>query len=159
MKKALLMIGLVLLATVIFAQSSLYDLSYGATLNDTVSKLKAKGFVETARTDQYVTLSGGKDPILPLIKLYFNPDSPNISSWRLDYNLKGNPDLEKTILASLKALHGECTVTDDYDCDYIWYFADDKALYITVYAGDSMTLEYNYGNWDDDDYYYYGDEY
>lgn len=159
MKKALLMIGLALLATAIFAQSSLYDLAYDAPLNDTVANLKAKGFVEIARTEKQVTLNGGEDPELPLVKLYLNTDSPTVSSWKLEYNLQDQPELAETILASLEALHGECSVTNDYDYDYIWYFADNKALYITLYTGDSLTLDYTYGNWDDDDYYYYYDEY
>jgi len=159
MKKALLMIALALLATAFFAQSSLYDLAYDAPLNDTVASLKAKGFVETSRTDKSVNFNGGKDQELPVVKLSLNTDGQSIAGWVLEYNLKDQPDLAETILASLEALHGEASVVADYDYDYIWYFADNKALYVTLYTGDSLTLDYTYGNWDDDDYYYYYDEY
>lgn len=160
MKKALLMIALTLLVTAFFAQSSLYDLAYDAPLNDTVASLKAKGFVETGRTDKSVILNGGEDQELPVVNLHLSTDGQSIARWDLEYSIKDNADLPATILASLEALHGEASVVNDYGYNYIWYSADNKALYVTLsFTDNTLFLEYTYGNWDDDDYYYYSDEY
>ncbi len=159
MKKLFVFVALLLLASAIFAQSSLYDMKYDDSITATLARLKAKGFVESSKGDSYYIYKGSKDPDLPTIDIYLSSDKTSVISWKLKYDLKGKPNLAELILTSLEALHDEPNVVDDYDYDYIWYFVNDKALYVDHYEGDSLILDYTTGNWDDDDYYYYYDDY
>jgi len=158
-KKFIVIVALLLLATATFAQSSLYDLKFNDSVTATLARLKAKGFVESSKGDAYYTYKGAKDPELPTIDIFLSQDRASVISWKLSYDLKGKPDLAQFILSSLEALHNAASVIDDYDYDYIWYFPNNKALYVDYYEGDSLVLDYATGNWDDDDYYYYYDDY
>lgn len=159
MKKLTVILALLLLATAIFAQSSLYEMKFGDSVATTLARLKAKGFVESAKGDGFITCKGAKDPKLPTIDIYLSLDKKSVTAWKMKYNLKSKPELADLILTNLKALHNAPSVVDDYDFDYIWYFPNNKALYVDHFAGDSLILNYTSGNWDDDDYYYYYEEY
>lgn len=159
MKKVLVSLALLLLATAIFAQSSLYDMKYGDSVTATLARLKAKGFVESMKGDGFITYKGAKDPDLPTIDMYLSLDRTSVTGWKMKYDLKTNPVLAELILSSLEALHDAPSVVGDYDYDYIWYFYDDKALYVDHFVNDSLILNYTTGNWDDDDYYYYYEDY
>ncbi len=154
------MLGILLLASAVFGQTSLFDMKYGDSYSQTIARLKSKGFVEVDHSDKHYHLSGGAKSMLPEIMVYLSIDGKSVFSWKVTYDLKSDPAAEKKVIASLVDLHGKYSVKDDYDYNYIWYFPNNKALYVDVYNGDSILLDYTTGNLDDDDlYYYYYEEY
>lgn len=161
MKQLIIVVGLLLLATTIFAQRSLYDIQFDdvGSAAEMIAKLKAQGFVETERIENKFILNGPSDSDLPKLELQFDLSLTHIVYWKVVYNLVSKPDLAETILAKLTALHGRRSVEDDYDYDYIWYFPDYKALYVTHTEGVSLILDYTFGDWDEDDFYYYYENY
>ncbi len=161
MKKVLFVLGMLLLSTAIFAQRSLYDIEFGdvGSAAEMIAKLKAQGFVEIENVENKYILEGQSDSNLPKLEIQFDPSLTHIVVWKAVYNLVAKPELAETILAKLTALHGRCSVKDDYDYDYIWYFPDYKALYVTHTEGVSLILDYTIGDWDEDDFYYYYENY
>lgn len=157
MKKAMILFGLLLIAATMFAQVSLLGLEFGASATEIVATLNAKGFKEISREGIIVKFQGGSESGLPDITVVLGEIDDTIVGWELTYDLSKDPALVYSIPASLGDLHGNVSVVDAYDVDYIWYFPNDRALYVDEVEGEKMVLWYGPGNWDDDDYNYYGD--
>ena len=116
------MLGILLLASAVFGQTSLFDMKYGDSYSQTIARLKSKGFVEVDHSDKHYHLSGGAKSMLPEIMVYLSIDGKSVFSWKVTYDLKSDPAAEKKVIASLVDLHGKYSVKDDYDYNYIWYF-------------------------------------
>ncbi|HRY83342.1 MAG TPA: hypothetical protein P5533_01785 [Candidatus Cloacimonadota bacterium] len=157
MKKALLICSLIMLVSLIFGQKSLYDIAFDAPLAETEAMLKSKGFMEINRVGGDITYNSDTIPNLLLLQIRMNDDKNAVQGWELRYDLSQDSDVEPYVIDMLKEIHGEYQVYNDYDYDYIWYFPNDKALYVSVYSSGRLVLYYTNGNWDDDDYYYYED--
>lgn len=156
MKKTLLLIGFILLMVSAYAQTGLFGIKFGAPADSTITMLQKQGLAIVSREATKVNFNGGKVPNLKGLSLYLSSDSTSVNSWNLAYDLSAGPEAGEAVIEALGELHGAYDVLEDYDYDYIWYFPNDKALYVSMFS-DSMLLEYTSGNWDDDDYYYYED--
>lgn len=156
MKKATLLFLLLVLAVALSAQVGLFGLEYGAKTEDVKALLKSKGFSEVKQVGSDVFFSPATTSELPTITLTLTSDGANLYEWDVSYPTIGNPDIIDNVYKELVEIHGEEDVLYDYGMDYIWYFSGDHALY-AIEAGGKFLLEYTYGNWDDDDYYWYED--
>lgn len=155
MKKAILLIGLILLTGLIFGQKSLFDIEFDASLESADTILKAQGFTEINRVGSTITYSPTDIPDLTQLDLRINPETQLVISWELRYDTRTNEGVVNRVVDQLIAIHGEYQVYDDYDYDFIWYFDTGKAIYVSEYNDGRLVLYYTTGNWDDDDYYYY----
>lgn len=158
MKKLLLVFGLLLFVTCIFAQRGLFDIAYGDSIITTITNLEAKGF-DVQQEGRTYLVSSQNNSDLPYIKIYTSNDSLYVYEWGLHYNLNATAQTESLIIAQMVELHGDYDVRNDYDYDYIWYLNNDRAIYVYIVSDDRLIIEYTFGNWDDDDFYYYYDFY
>ena len=153
----MILLGLLCVAAAMFAQVSLYGLEFGVSATETLARLKALGYEETSREGTIVRFKGGSESGLPDVMVAMGEAGDTVIGWELTYDLNKDPSLAYSIPASLGDLHGNVSTVDSYGIDYIWYFPNDRALYVSRMDSDTMVLWYGPGNWDDDDYYYYGD--
>ena len=152
----MLIIAIIMLLGVSYAQKSLFDIEFDAPIAATEAMLKAKGFVETSRDGTKINYGTESIPGLSSLELYMNNEQTSVDHWKLYYDISSDPDLESSVLIQLGEIHGEYQVKDDYDYDYVWYYDSGKALYVSTDAYLRMVLNYTEGNWRDDDWYYYG---
>jgi len=156
MKKTTLLFLLLVLTVALSAQVSLFGLQFGAKTEDVKALLKSKGFSEYSQNDNFMVFTPASASVIPTIKLTLTDDGSKLYRWTVTYPTTGNEDITLDVLAALAEIHGTVDVVDDYGMDYIWYFPGDRALYIND-IGDKLLLDYTFGNWDDDDYYWYED--
>jgi len=156
MKKTTFLFLLLVLAVALSAQASLFGLEFGAKTEDVKALLKSEGFSEYSQNDNLIVFTPASASVIPTIKLTLTDDGSKLYRWTVTYPTTGNEDITLDVLAALAEIHGTVDVVDDYGMDYIWYFPGDRALYIND-IGDKLLLDYTFGNWDDDDYYWYED--
>ena len=158
MKRILIIIGLVLVIGLSYAQKGMFDIEYGAPITETETMLKAQGFVESYRADDLISYGKSSISNLTTLDLRMNDEKTQVVGWRVEYDLSLDPETEYDFVAEtidqLIEYHGVAQIEYDFDSEYIWYFPDGKALYITVYSGDLMELFYTNGSLEDDTNYY-----
>ena len=154
MKRILIILGLVLVIGLSYAQKGMFDIEFGAPLTETEVMLKAQGFVESSRTEYMITYTNASLPNLSALDLSMNDEKTQVVRWKLRYDLSLDPEAAEDFVAQivdqLYVLHGKDPIEYDYDCDYIWYFPDNKVVYVTIYPEDTMLLYYTTGNQEDD---------
>ena len=150
MKRLSLIIGLILVFGISYAQKSLYDIEFGASIAETEEMLKDQGFQETGRMSTMITYKAKDIPEFISLELFMNDEQTSVARWRLQYKVSADMVVESAVLSQIHEIHGDYQVKDDLDYNYIWYFPTDKALYISTYADGRMVLSYSRGNWEED---------
>jgi hypothetical protein len=148
MKKSLLFVLFCLLVTTFFAQTGLFDLSYGQDLGEAHKALLAKGFKEVERTDSVVKYTNAKIPELKVLEVRDSNDDGTISGWTARYNVEGNKALVDKLKAQLDTLHDTESYYDDYFEEWVWELANDNAIYFSL-TDDDKTLIIQYTVYDD----------
>lgn len=156
MKKAFMFSMFIVLIVTAFAQTGMYGIKFGAPVKEMDKQLRGSGFKIKESSESSTTYTNSTLPSLISLELRDSSSNDSVSGWTIKYDIEKDEKVQTNVLAKLKELHGEHDVSDDYDCDYIWYFPNDHALYVTVYPT-NIELNYTIGNWDDDEYYYYED--
>ena len=154
MKNLLLVFALILLITSVYAQKGMFEISYDDSVSTTIAHLKDKG-IELRFDDRIYRGSFGTEPEASQIIIYPSYDSLTVSQWEIRFNLGDKTKTEVDIIEELKSIHGDYDVYQDYDYDYIWYFPNDRAHYVFITNDGFVNISYTFGNWDEDDYYYY----
>jgi hypothetical protein len=155
MKKAMLIAVLLVMTAAMFAHKSMYDLQVGEKFDRVKYILKSKGFGNNDQTGQLITYDGNPDTGLPDLQLAFTAEDSTLASWNIVFDCSKNPERIPQILEELSKLHGAYDYLEEFDVDYIWYFPENRALYVYLYMNGKISLHYAEGNWDDDDWDYY----
>jgi hypothetical protein len=155
----LLVLSLILMTGLAFAQTGMFGIEFDSPKADTDKALKAQGF-QVKETQEYSTeYTHPKRPDLIGLKVEWSVDNETVMSWIINFDISKKDTTGEAVLAEVEKLHGDDDVTDDFDCDHIWYFDNDKALYMDIYESTKVVLRYTWGTYDDDEYWYYGDDY
>ncbi len=155
MKKAMLMAVLLVMTAAMFAQKGMYDLQVGERIDRVKYNLKSKGFGDNDQTGQIITYDGNPETGIPYLQLNFTAEDSTLAAWHIVFDCSKNPDRIPQIMDELGKLHGIWDFMEEFDVDYIWYFPENRALYVDVYNNGRVSLHYAEGNWEDDDWDYY----
>ena len=148
MKKSLILVLLSLLATAIFAQTGLFDLSFKQDIKEAHKALLAKGFKESDRTAELVKYTNAKMPELIELEVRNLNDDGTISGWTARYMVKDNEALINQLRTQLDTMHETEGYYDDYFEEWVWELANDKAVYMSL-SSDESNLEIQYTEYDD----------
>ena len=157
MKRALMIVIVLLFSALVFAQTGMFGIEFNAPLSRVNAALEAAKFTQTELESSSAKYTNNTKPNLISLTVRFEGSEKVISGWTIEWDLSTNTTDDVSILNEIRKLHGETDVEDDFDYDYIWYLENDKALYVLVYPGETMQMNYTEGNYDDDFYWYYED--
>lgn len=160
MNKMMLIVVLLAFCTLAFAQAGMFGIEAGAGADKVDRALKQQGFQVKESSDSKTVYNHPKKANLKSLDVIKDSSTGAVVEWLVLFDISKEDTSGAAILAEIKKLHGDTDVEDDFDADYIWYFSDDRALYVTVDEGDTILLDYASGNYDDDyDWYCYDDWY
>lgn len=155
MKRTMLLIAILFTAVFSYAQKGLFDLEFDAIANEALLLIESKGFVETSREGTYIKYESSESANLPILNLNLTVDKAALDSWSFVYDIAPESPEITNLLQELVDLHGEPDIVDDFDCDYIWYYPNDRAIYVYPATTGQYIVSYTYGNFDEDEFYYY----
>jgi len=154
MKKTFLFLLISLFAVAVFAQTGMFDLSYGQNIDDAHKALLTKGFTVAEKTETTTEYSNTKIPHLLSLKISYNKEDQEIIDWIIKYQVNGDQELIDKYIADLDELQDVTSYYDDYTEEYVWELDNYNAIYMSLSEERAiMTIDYT----EYDDYYYYDD--
>jgi len=158
MNKIVLIFGMLAVAAAVFAQAGMFGVEFGVPVEQVDKALKQQGFQVKESNDVQTVYTHPKQANLTSLEVSRNSDDGTVSMCQIVFDISKTDMSGEAVLAEIEKLHGDPAVVDDFDYDYVWYFENDKALYVDVNDGQTVILMYQDGNFDDDYYWYYEDE-
>lgn len=141
MKKILVMGLIALMAAVLSAQTGLFDLSFGDSMDDAIEILESNGFSVDETGENYMVMVDEENYYVNYLRMNFADGL--LVGWSIEYNDPDDEDIEDLVMDALVSRHGE---------DYYW---EDDWEYYYWNLGDGAYVE---AGWDWD-YYYFWVEY
>lgn len=129
MNKTLLTIMLLTLALALSAQTGLFDISYGMSMQEAIVHLDGEGFTVANETDDWLELVASDNDYVESIELSFSEDGSGLKSWLITYLDQDEEDIEDLVIEALDSRHGYDWEWDDSLEVYIWDIGDGHWAY------------------------------
>lgn len=123
------------------AQTGIYGLSYGQSMEDAEKTLKAAGFTVSERLTDKIIFAAEKIPSLKKLIVNKTSEGNNVYSWFAYYDT--NALDEDAAVEMVENINGSYDIYDDYDYVYIWDIGNDKAIYVFENYEDETVIEYS----------------
>ncbi len=120
MNKIMLTLLMLALAAVLGAQTGLFDISYGMSLEYAVAHLEEEGFTVSDETESWLELMPNDNYYVDEIELDFSDDGSELLGWSITYLPQDDEDIEDLVMEALVARHGDDYEWDDYMELYYW---------------------------------------
>lgn len=144
MKRAIITLILMLGAIFMFAQTGLYNLSFGdsyATAKNTLETNDYK-YAETANHEGICSYRSETNDFVDVIMLYFDTEKDELVAWQIFYNEVEGEDMEANIVDAAEDWHGVEEYWDDYIYSWTWDLDEEKSLFIGYNWDDQLVAEY-----------------
>ncbi len=129
MNKTLLTILLLTLAIALGAQTGLFDISYGMSIQAAIEDLEEQGFSVANQTEDWLELVPIDNYYVEKIELSFTEDGSELLSWIITYLSQEDEDIENLVMDALVGRHGDNYYWDeDLELNY-WYLDDIHWVY------------------------------
>jgi hypothetical protein len=128
MNKILLLFVIVFAASILAAQTGLFEISYGASRDDVLSTLADKGFTVSNDEGSDIILIPDDNYKVDSIVLSFSSDNILIS-WAVYYNALDDEDIESIAIDALSSWHGSDFDYDENTEEYTWDLGDGHYVY------------------------------
>ncbi|MDD2229149.1 MAG: hypothetical protein PHY48_07055 [Candidatus Cloacimonetes bacterium] len=153
MKKTFFLLMVSLFAVAAFAQTGMFDLSYGQNIEDAHKALLAKGFKVVEQLAPTTEYSNKSVPNLISLKVRDAEDNGTISGWTIKYQVDGDQDKIDKFVTDLDALQGVTSYYDDWFGEWVWVLDNYNAIYMSL-SLEEVFLTIDYTVYDDSADYY-----
>ncbi len=129
MNKTLLTILLLTLALALGAQTGLFDISYGMSIQEAIDHMEEEGFTITDETEDWLELVPIDNYYVEKMELSFSEDGEDLQSWSITYLPVEDEDIEELVMDALVERHGDYYEWDEYMEEYYWELDDSHWVY------------------------------
>lgn len=142
MKKIIFLLITLALSAGLFAQSGLFNLSYGMTLEEADSILGAAGFQAEGSQKSAVKYYSDINELVSAILVFLEPNTQRIAGWFIKYNPANGEDNDHLVIERISNMHG---VTNDFEEEtqqLIWFLSNTRTLHVMYAQDGSLTALY-----------------
>lgn len=166
MKNVYFLFIMLFLAAFLSGQASIFDLSFGATREESIATLEEQGFrisLDYGYSLYLVPIEG--DTLNSVeVDLMFLDTEDILSDWLIRFPVRDNPDLEANLWQALTDLHGPGSTTDDANQEHregTWILGGKHILTAKYDSGTGFLwlnyeTERDFSNDEDDEDEYWG---
>ncbi len=129
MNKTLLTILLLTLAIALGAQTGLFDISYGMSIQAAIDNLGEAGFTVANQTEDWLELVSIDNYYVEKMELSFTEDGSVLVGWNIIYLPQEDEDIEELVMDALVERHGDYAEWDDNMEYYFWNLDDIHWVY------------------------------
>lgn len=106
MLKPIITSALCVLAISLFAQTGLFNLSFGDSFGQAEKQLLSQGLLKKEQADNAALFIPKSSDLLHGLKVYMDPMSSKVVGWLITYKPQTEPDTRVVVTNQLKKLHG-----------------------------------------------------
>lgn len=143
MKKLFIALVFIILALGLYAQTGLYGISFGQSMDAAIANLQSKGFKVILKETSLVDLTNTGIKDLKRVRLFFY--EKKLGSWYVFYDTQNKADIKARIVKDIETLHGKGQIWDEYENEWGWQLANGNAVYLKEDREDKeVIVEYGY---------------
>lgn len=143
MKKTILTLAFIVLTLGLFAQTGLFDISYGQNRSDVEKNLKSQGFVVAETNDSEIVFNSPSIAYLNYIGISFDKDN-QVDYWEIEYVPKDLEAFFEEMEQTLSEIHGKSRYMRE---NYLgWLLENDKAVYLMIINDESTEVILKYSD-------------
>jgi hypothetical protein len=143
MKNVMLILLLALTAITLPAQTGLFGLSYGDSLNRADSLMSSNGFVARSVEGSMVKYHSDYNELVESVVLFVQPETEVLAGWFVKYSKDNTEQQDHFVLDKLHEMHGVEVLVDQESEKVTWVF--DASRSVTVgYSSDGSLCAYYY---------------
>jgi len=128
MKTLLAVVLVLVLGSLLWAQSGMFDLGFGMSRDEAHKILLEKGFTVSERDSFYVVYTNAQKPDLSNLTLVF--ESGVIYEWKITLKVDRDESRIGAIRDELNGLHGDVSYWDELIEEQVWELDNGKAVYM-----------------------------
>jgi hypothetical protein len=129
MKRLFWILLITLLASAMWAQTGLFDLSYGMGKDEALETLDTNGFTVSNETDYWIEAVPVDNYYVEKMELTFSESSGGLTDWWIVYLEQEDEDIESLVMEALEERHGYDYYYDDYAFESSWDLGDGHYVY------------------------------
>jgi hypothetical protein len=126
----------------LFAQTGLFNLSYGMSLDQADSILAQAGFFPEASEDHAVKYYSDINEFVYAIMVFLEPNSQRIAGWFIKYNADNGEDNDHLVIDRISDMHGKTNHFEEETQQLIWFLTNTRTLHVMYAQDGSLTALY-----------------
>ncbi|MBM4403255.1 MAG: hypothetical protein FJ042_02530 [Candidatus Cloacimonetes bacterium] len=146
MIKRIVILFVCIFAWALYAQTGLFDLTYGEALSTAKGKLSSAGFVLVDQSSSVVEYTPSEQSksynIVDGIILIVNPGSDKTVGWFIKYNGENTTELDSIVLDALLEMHGENNEYDESTDQLLWNLGGTRSLHVMYTMENCLSILY-----------------
>lgn len=142
MKKIIFLLIIVAISSGLFAQSGLFNLSYGMSLAEADSILARASFQPEGSQKQAVKYYSDINEFVSAILVFLEPNSQRIAGWFIKYNSDNGEDNDHLVIDRISNMHGETNHFEEETQQLIWFLTNTRTLHVMYAQDGSLTALY-----------------
>lgn len=142
MKKTILLLITLALSWGLFAQSGLFNLSYGMTLDEADAILGQAGFHAEGSQKNAVKYYSDINEFVSAIMVFLEPNTQRVAGWFIRYNPTNGEDNDHLVIDRIANMHGETNHFEEDTQQLIWFLTNTRTLHVMYAQDGSLTALY-----------------
>jgi hypothetical protein len=143
MKKIYIAVLFMLAAAALSAQTGLFGISYGDTLNKADSLMSQQGFVAREIEGSMVKYSSDYNKLVDAVALFVDPETEIVAGWFVTYSKENTKEQDSYILDQLHRMHGEAVLADRENERLSWIFSDTRSVTCAYSSSGNLCVYYH----------------
>ncbi|MCK9584925.1 MAG: hypothetical protein M0R69_08520 [Candidatus Cloacimonetes bacterium] len=142
LKKIIFLLITLALSWGLFAQSGLFNLSYGMPLDEADTILATAGFRPEGSEKNAVKYYSDINEFVAAILVFLEPKTQRIAGWFIKYNPDNGEDNDHLVIDRIANMHGETNHFEEETQQLIWFLTDTRTLHVMYAQDGSLTALY-----------------
>jgi len=133
---------MVALGSGLFAQSGLFNLSYGMSLAEADSILGLASFHAEGSEKSAVKYYSDINEFVSAILVFLEPNTQRIAGWFIKYDVENGEDNDHLVIDRIANMHGETNHFEEETQQLIWFLTNTRTLHVMYAQDGSLTALY-----------------
>jgi inactivated superfamily I helicase len=142
LKKIIFLLTMLALGSGLFAQSGLFNLSYGMTLAEADSILTLATFHAEGSEKNAVKYYSDINEFVSAVLVFLEPNTQRVAGWFIKYDPENGEDNDHLVIDRISNMHGETNHFEEETQQLIWFLTNTRTLHVMYAQDGSLTALY-----------------